>query len=167
MRNAAKSSPAVLALLLLFIAPATHAQSIPTFQHIIVIVQENRTPDNLFGSNPTFEPGVEIQTPAAGPWCLGACFNPIHTNKAWNNDRALNWCNPAYVHTEHCTTQTKCNGQYITGPPNCAQETYVSGTDDTSVVYPYFDIATKYGFANYFFQTNQGPPEVTAPRSPG
>ncbi len=25
--------------------------------------------------------------------------------------------------------------------------------------YPYFDIAAKYGFANYFFQTNQGPSE--------
>jgi len=37
------------------------------------------------------------------------------------------------------------------------QETYVSTTDDESVVAPYFDIASKYGFANYFFQTNQGP----------
>ena len=41
--------------------------------------------------------------------------------------------------------------------PSCPQETYVSGTYDGSVVSPYFDIATKYGFANYFFQTNQGP----------
>jgi phosphoesterase family protein len=41
--------------------------------------------------------------------------------------------------------------------PTCPQQTYVSGTCDNSVVFPYFDIATKYGFANYFFQTNQGP----------
>ena len=30
------------------------------FQHVIVVVQENRTPDNLFGSSPTFEPGVNV-----------------------------------------------------------------------------------------------------------
>jgi phospholipase C len=41
--------------------------------------------------------------------------------------------------------------------PVCPQQTYVSGTYDNSIVFPYFDIATKYGFANYFFQTNQGP----------
>jgi hypothetical protein len=41
--------------------------------------------------------------------------------------------------------------------PSCPQRSYVSGTYDTSIVAPYFDIATKYGFANYFFQTNQGP----------
>ena len=32
------------------------------FQHIIIAVQENRTPDNVFGSNPQFEPGVDIAT---------------------------------------------------------------------------------------------------------
>ncbi|HXM20669.1 MAG TPA: alkaline phosphatase family protein [Terriglobales bacterium] len=41
--------------------------------------------------------------------------------------------------------------------PVCPQQTYVSATYDGNVVFPYFDIATKYGFANYFFQTNQGP----------
>jgi hypothetical protein len=41
--------------------------------------------------------------------------------------------------------------------PACPQETYVSPTYDDAVVVPYFDIAQKYGFANYFFQTNQGP----------
>ncbi len=56
------------------------------------------------------------------------------------------------------------NGNYWV-PPGCAQETYVDPTYDISQayfgtnppVYPYFDIAAKYGFANYFFQTNQGP----------
>jgi hypothetical protein len=55
---------------------------------------------------------------------------------------------------------TYCNGEEVNSQlviPNCAQESYVSGTYDDSKVAPYFDIATKYGFANYFFQTNQGP----------
>jgi nitrate reductase NapE component len=41
--------------------------------------------------------------------------------------------------------------------PTYPQETYVSTSYDGKVVFPYFDIATKYGFANYMFQTNQGP----------
>jgi phospholipase C len=63
------------AKLLLLIAPAATfalAQTIPagTFKHIIIIVQENRTPDNLFGAAPRiggcsqedpFEPGVDIE----------------------------------------------------------------------------------------------------------
>jgi phospholipase C len=35
----------------------------------------------------------------------------------------------------------------------CLQYSYVQRSD----VQPYFDIATNYGFANYFFQTNEGP----------
>jgi phospholipase C len=46
-------------------ATFAYAQTLPTFQHIIVIVQENRTPDNLFGSNTTFEPGVDLATARA------------------------------------------------------------------------------------------------------
>jgi phospholipase C len=54
-----------------------HTQAIPqgTFQHIIIVVQENRTPDNLFGSAPSvgatcgspdpFEAGVDIDN---GGW---------------------------------------------------------------------------------------------------
>jgi hypothetical protein len=38
-------------------------------------------------------------------------------------------------------------------PPTCPEYSYV----DRSDVQPYFDIATNYGFANYFFQTNEGP----------
>jgi phospholipase C len=41
----------------------------PHFNHIVIIVQENRTPDNIFGSSPSlgcgqedpFETGVDIQ----------------------------------------------------------------------------------------------------------
>jgi|HubBroStandDraft_6_1064221.scaffolds.fasta_scaffold1368523_1 phospholipase C len=42
----------------------------PHFNHVVIVVQENRTPDNLFGNAPNsslcagqdaFEPGVDIQ----------------------------------------------------------------------------------------------------------
>jgi|ERR1039458_4906806 phospholipase C len=70
------------ALLTLFIAVAP-ARGESKFSHVVIIVQENRSPDNLFGSNPDFEPGVDIRasglnsigqtvrfTPGASGWLL-------------------------------------------------------------------------------------------------
>jgi len=143
-------------------ATFVHAQTLPSFQHIIVVVQENRTPDNLFGGNPTFEPGVDIQQSQLGqPWCLGACFDPNHTHASWeaiwgNGSMCNGGKSMCTNKVLGCNSGTTCNGKGVS-TPNYPQETYVSTTDDQSKVAPYFDIATKYGFANYFFQTNQGP----------
>src|SRR2546423_14344467 len=51
----------LLSILLAIGSAATFAHAV-TFKHVIVIFQENRTPDNVFGSNPNFEPGVDIAT---------------------------------------------------------------------------------------------------------
>jgi hypothetical protein len=58
-----------------------------------------------------------------------------------------------------CVGTTTCNGKSVTvtQTPTNPQESYVGTGYDSSVVEPYFDIATKYGFANYMFQTNEGP----------
>ena len=155
-------------LLLVCVATFTYAQALPTFQHIIVIVQENRTPDNLFGSNITFESGVDLQQPNSGQWCLGACFDPGHYHAQWEDQYLRPLACSGTANAGLCTkTTTYCANQPV-GPqpgqlpvPSCPQRTYVSSTYDStggiSVVAPYFDIASKYGFANYFFQTNQGP----------
>ena len=128
------------------------------FQHVIVIFQENRTPDNLFGSKPTFEPGVNIRSWGSvqgntnrvvlQPRPLADCYNPQHTHAAWlamyehgKMDGALNEGISAY------------NGCQV---PTSPEYVYVSATPGQSPQ-PYFDIATNYGFANYMFQTNQGP----------
>jgi phospholipase C len=42
----------ILVCLAVFGATLTSAQTLHTFKHIVIIVQENRTPDNLFGSGP-------------------------------------------------------------------------------------------------------------------
>lgn len=164
----------ITGILLLASLAATfvHAQTLPTFQHIIVVIQENRSPDNLFGSNPTFVSGVDIQQPAQGAWCLGAwclgaCFNPDHSHAGWegmwnhgNGNGGV--CGNSFGNDcgNGSPKITYCNGEIVNhdlNVPTCPQETYVSAGYDTSVVQPYFDIATKYGFANYFFQSNQGP----------
>src|SRR5271157_4467759 len=77
--------------ILLFIALGTtlaYGQTTNTpFQHVIVIVQENRTPDNIFGSNPTFEQYVNVSkyglVPGGNqvllqPRPLSDCYNPYH-----------------------------------------------------------------------------------------
>jgi hypothetical protein len=161
----------ILRILLLSVSIAAtfaNAQTLPTFQHIIVLMQENRTPDNLFGSNPTFVPGVDLaNAPNAVQWCLGACFNPDHSHGGWegmwnhgNGNGGV--CSNKFGNDcgDGSSTITYCNGEVVNHDlfvPSCPQETYVSGTYDNSVVSPYFDIATKYGFANYFFQSSQGP----------
>jgi hypothetical protein len=160
----------IAVLLSLFVAASCFAAA-PTFKHIIIVVQENRTPDNLFGGNPTFELGVDVQQGASGQWCLGACFSPDHSHPSFEAMWAgggSNWNNGQHacdvsVHN-HCFDHgnTFCNGQVVSPSgtlplPGCLPKTYVSTTYDNGVIAPYFDIAQKYGFANYFFQTNQGP----------
>jgi phospholipase C len=164
--------------LLFLIALATtlaHAQNPNTpIKHVIMVIQENRTPDNLFGSDAVPVPGPTHQLPGADlavqgnchgtktnlqPWELNACFDPDHGH-GWNHPKNDSWikmydqgqmdgaCDIHLVCTScpnngHCPT--------LQNP----QQTYVDNSNLT--VQPYFDIAKNYGFANYMFQTSQGP----------
>jgi phospholipase C len=158
-------SARILVCLAVFGATLASAQTLHTFKHIVIIVQENRTPDNLFGSGPNvgcgapnpFEPGVDIQDggPAAGrgnlcnqPLHLQLCFDLGHKYQPgwlnmWDNGSMDGACGGSIYNPSPGTCQV----------PTCPQYSYVERSD----VQPYFDIATNYGFANYFFQTNEGP----------
>lgn len=128
-----------------------------SFQHIIVVVQENRTPDNIFGSNPTFEPGVDIASSGVNsqgatipltPQPLQACYDIEHTHTAFNAMYAGGQMSGADLEK----VQAK-DGRCVL-PPN-SQFKYADNSN--GAVQPYFDIAMSYGFANRMFQTNQGP----------
>lgn len=173
---------------------------------VVIVIQENRTPDNLFGVATTahsgdhglgawpLPPGTDLQLPSdAVQWCLGACFDPRHQNADWvtqyNSGQYGQSCAPP-VATSFCksSTNSMCNSQptcttssdcqqlqgqnYLQVPllvngNGCPQDSYVSSDYDAenaqspfygqSPLIPYFSIANQYGFANYFFQTNQGP----------
>jgi phospholipase C len=171
-----------LFFLTLFGATFVFAANPPHFNHIVIIFQENRTPDNLFGaggcpaSEPEvgvdracvsglpdssralcgveepFEEGVDIATGGYG-YINGhrqkICSVPLELNvKNFDPDHSRNngWV-PQYHNGQmdgFCQIHVK--GQ-------CVQYSYVIKSE----VQPYFDIATSYGFANYMFQTNQGP----------
>jgi phospholipase C len=147
-------SYAISLLLLLVSVSSMFAQTLP-FQHIVIVTQENRTPDNLFGSNPTFEPGVDISLttvskkgiPAtATPYPLAGCYDNGHGHQVWvaqfDGGKMDGFSTPPF-RSATCVS-----------PPH-PQVVYVDNS--TGTVQPYFDIATSYGFANRMFQTNQGP----------
>ena len=138
-----------------------------TFKHIIIVVQENRTPDNLFGSSPPsgarcesgvpFESGVDIDNGA--PNKIQGQMNPtcnVSTPLA-------STCNPSHEHVDFvnecdltggaCLMDGVCSNMSQGCSGTCPQYAYVPQSD----VQQYFQIAETYGFANYMFQTNEGP----------
>jgi phospholipase C len=142
----------VLASVLLMQA-AAYAQTVPVFKHVILVVQENRTPDNLFGSNPSFEPGVDIAsngvtssgvTVPLTPLPLQDCYDVAHTHASFEAALTQGFDQEPILSTQ-CTKALPANPQFK----------YADNSNGT--VQPYFDLALNNGFANRMFQTNQGP----------
>jgi phospholipase C len=159
----------VLLVLGLLGARPAYAGSFNTpIQHVIVIVQENRTPDNLFGADTALiHAGAHIvpfgnchgRNITLTPWQLDACFNPDHAHKpSWLDTYDEGAMDGACDVTSRVTS---CQGKSLPAcPPGtkqdfCPEYTYVSNS--TGLLNPYFQLAAQYGFANYMFQTNQGP----------
>ena len=130
-------------------------------KHVVVIFQENRTPDNLFQDDKLIAAGADIQTPTHGwnkegtlitpmPAPLASDFNPDHSHGSYlkmydggkmdGADKIPVMCNP--------------NSPPPCPPPN-AQFTYVDNSG--GILAPYFQMAETYTFGDRMFQTNQGP----------
>ncbi len=146
--------------------------SIASFQHIVLIVQENRTPDNLFhelcappfGSAATCSttpgPGqYDIQTAnwldktsstgvtQPAPASVISLFDLGHAHA---NFQAM--CDPNSAGT--CQMDGAGTNTCIGICPPKPEYQYVANT--TGVLNPYLTLATQFGWANYMFQTNQG-----------
>jgi phospholipase C len=140
------------------------------FQHVVVIFQENRTPDNLFqglcttpticSTTPTTSqyniqtsnwldktsPGGVIQP---GPVLLANAYDLSHAHSAWVNQCDLNT-------TTHLCQMDGAAGVGCSG--TCPAHPQFKFVDNSSgILSPYLTLATSYGWANYMFQTNQGP----------
>jgi phospholipase C len=147
---------ASLCLGLLAAAFVSTRGKVARFNHIVIVVQENRTPDNLFGSNPTFEPGVDIASSGKtstgapvplAPAPLASWWDVLHSHKAFKqayNSGGMNGFN-----LESTSQPASCT------PPGTPQYKYVDNS--TGTVQPYFDLAKSYAWANRMFQTNEGP----------
>jgi hypothetical protein len=151
--------PPATPIALLFLLGSTIAHAQPQrnrFDHIVVIVQENRTPDNLFGSNPSFEPGVDLATSGLNsrgkqiplkPDALAGCYDLSHMHSAF----VQMYDNGKMDGADKVQVQPNAGCNLPTNP----QFRYVDNSQGT--VQPYFDLASQYGWANRMFQTNQGP----------
>ena len=154
-----------------------HAQ-ITSFKNVVVIFQENRTPDNLFqglcttpsacSTTPTGKqyniqtsnwldktsPGGVIQ-PLTIP--LANTYDLSHAHSAWVAQCDLN---SSGVCAMDGAAGVRCSPQTGTTCPSQPQFRYAVGDPTHNPAYtlqPYLDIATQYGWANYMFQTNEGP----------
>ncbi|MGA8868811.1 MAG: alkaline phosphatase family protein [Candidatus Sulfotelmatobacter sp.] len=123
------------------------------FQHVVVIFQENRTPDNLFHDPVLMAKGADIAssglnssgdtvpltaTPLGVDYDLGhqhASFLAMYDGGKMDGADKV---------------QVSCYGGNC--PPN-PQFMYVQASD----VGPYFQMAEQYAFGDRMFQTNQGP----------
>ena len=162
------------------------AQFPPQIKNVVLIIQENRTPDNLFHfltpvcpipwgakgldaciPNPVTTSCYDISPCGLSnqkgknspvpvklkPLSLSASVNPDHSHKGFND-----MCDPDPV-----TLQCRIDGAWKTSPKDSAY-TYVSNPAVTNyngkhghALDPYLMLAEQYGWANFMFQTNQGP----------
>ena len=136
----------------------TSTKTIPpgTIKHVVIIFQENRTPDNLFqdpvlianhadiASSGTNSLGQTVSL-AAGP--LGINYDLSHAHHAFVLMYDGGKMDGADLIPVSCTQGTNCSL-----PPN-PQFFYVNPSE----VQPYFQLAEQYTFGDRMFQTNQGP----------
>jgi phospholipase C len=133
-----------------------------TIQHVVVIVQENRSTDNMFQDPVLISRGADIAQSGLNSLGQTITLSPI--------DLGFNGTNPQnydLTHT-HAAFKSMYDGGKMDGadlvgcgpsfecPPNAhpnPQFMYVNPAD----VAPYFAMAEQYTFADHMFQTNQGP----------
>jgi phospholipase C len=125
-------------------------------EHIVIIFQENRTPDNLFHDPVLINAGADIassglnsagQTIPLNPISLGTNYDLSHAHSAFVSMYDGGKMDGADQIPVQCTAPG------LPCPAPNAQYMYVNPTD----VQPYFQMAEQYAFADRMFQTNQGP----------
>src|SRR5277367_1085701 len=126
-------------------------------QHVVIIFQENRTPDNLFQDPVLISRGADIQIYGVNskgakiplvPQSLANDYDLGHSHQsflAMYDDGKMDGADNVSV---------SCNPN---APPSCPPPNpwfqYIIASD----VAPYFQLAETYTFGDRMFQTNQGP----------
>ncbi len=122
-------------------------------KHVVVIVQENRTVDNVFNGFPgadtvrsgrnTYGQMVELVATS-----LSAPYDLSHKHSAWSQDYHGGDMDGFNTETENC----------YASPSQCPPADIAAyGFVPEAQVQPYWDMAQQYTFADRMFQTNQGP----------
>jgi phospholipase C len=125
----------------------------PKIQHVVIVFQENRTPDNLFQDPILIKEGADIASSgldsagnviALTPESLGVNYDLSHVHSAFvaqYDGGKMDGANlvPVFCPVLPCPS----NPQYF----------YVNSSDAG----PYFQMAEQYTFGDRMFQTNEGP----------
>ena len=158
----------LLAASAIILCAFTTAQ-ISSFQHVIFVIQENRSPDNLFyalcESLPcSTTPGptdYDIQT---SNWLdntqPGGVIQPLTEELAGGYDPGHGYQSfEAECDLDTATNACRMDGAAGTGcGGNCPSQPQFRYVDNSSgTITPYIQMVQQYGWANYMFQTNQGP----------
>jgi phospholipase C len=148
---------------------------VSNFKHIVFVIQENRTPDNFFQGlcNPPFGTATSCSTtPSSNQYNIATSdwldktspsgvTQPVAGSLIGTFDMDHNHSGfVALCDVNTATGICRMDGQagshcHPSCPVKKAQYEYVDYT--TGVLNPYLIMATQYGWANYMFQTNQGP----------
>jgi len=161
-------------MLLVWFGTVAAPAQIPNFQHVVVIVQENRTPDSLFRSlcTPPFKSNDLCSTTPSGSQYNIQVSNWLDKTSSGGTIQpsSVPLANKYDLSHAHTAFIAMCDADPVTGickmdgasGINCSgtcpakpQFKYVDNS--TGILNPYLVLATQYGWANYMFQTNQGP----------
>ena len=123
-------------------------------QHVVVIFQENRTPDNLFHDTVLMQRGADIQNYGVNSKGARVSLTPLPLATDWDNSHShasfLIMYDGGKMDRADLIPLT-CAG--TCNPPPDRPFNYVQ----TSDVHPYYTLAETYTFGDRMFQTNQGP----------
>jgi phospholipase C len=129
-------------------------------QHVVVIFQENRTPDNLFQDPVLISRGADIASSGVNSTGQTISLSPMDlgTNGSRPQNYDLSHTHPSFVAMYDGGKMDGANLIPCEPPKNCTSDPtpqfkYVIQTD----VQPYFALAEQYTFGDRMFQTNQGP----------
>jgi len=138
--------------MLLWAAPA--GAGIPAVQHVVIVVQENRTPDNLFHGLDKLLPGADIADSGVDSQGQAIVLTSVPLANAYDLSHKHAAFKAMYDNGKMDGADLiTCKARPGTSCPDHPQFKFVNPAD----VKPYFEIAVRYGFANRMFQSNQGP----------
>lgn len=166
---------ACLLLTSLATAAGQEANLSTPIKHVVLVFQENRTPDNLFQGlcGPPFGTSNSCSvTPKTGQYNIqtsnwlnknaaGGITQPIAAPLGVNYDNFHS--HGAFTAMCDANSQGVCQmdgaANIPCGPPSdCPKFPQFSYVDNsTGILNPYLELATQYGWGNQMFQTNQGP----------
>ncbi len=126
---------------------------IPQIKHVVIVVQENRTVDNLFHGLNLYLPLADVADFGVDSKGQLIKLDPVPLKESYDLDHSHLAFTAMYDGGKmDGADQVRCFPYYGPCPAN-APFHYVRPSD----VEPYFQIARNYGFANRMFQSNQGP----------